>query len=159
MKKLSSLWLELRWFCLQFPKNLNFMGWIRIRMDPEVLPGSGTLNSENSELDPQHWLLVIAFCLLFVAATPFRHRPPDIRDFFASRCCEAFEVSRVPLRSIKWKPNSLDKYLSEGEQALLVPDAGPLDHDKVLLHLTVVGETAHRVNRLVGQIVPAEKDE
>ena len=35
-------------------KNLNDMGWIRIRMDPEVLPGSGTLNSENSELDPQH---------------------------------------------------------------------------------------------------------
>ena len=47
-------------------------------------------------------------------------------------------------------------YLSEGEQALLVPDAGPLNHDEVLLHLTVVRETAHRVNRLVGQIVPAQ---
>ena len=31
---------------------LNNMGWIRIRLDPELLPWIRIRNSENSELDP-----------------------------------------------------------------------------------------------------------
>jgi hypothetical protein len=42
----------------------------------------------------------------------------------------------------------------EGEDALLVSDAGALDHDEVLLDLSVVGETAHGVDGLVSQVVP-----
>jgi hypothetical protein len=44
-------------------------------------------------------------------------------------------------------------YLSEGEDTLLGSDATTLDHDEVLLDLTVVGETTHGVDGLVGQIV------
>merc|ERR1711962_1818047 len=42
---------------------------------------------------------------------------------------------------------------SEGKNSLLVADAGALEHDEVLLHLTVVGEASHGVDGLVSQIV------
>jgi hypothetical protein len=42
----------------------------------------------------------------------------------------------------------------EGEDSLLVSDAGALDHDEVLLDLSVVGEPAHGVDGLVSQVVP-----
>jgi hypothetical protein len=42
----------------------------------------------------------------------------------------------------------------EGEDTLLVSDAGALDHDEVLLDLSVVGEPAHGVDGLVSQVVP-----
>jgi hypothetical protein len=42
----------------------------------------------------------------------------------------------------------------EGEDALLVSDAGTLDHDEVLLDLSVVREPAHGVDGLVSQVVP-----
>jgi hypothetical protein len=42
----------------------------------------------------------------------------------------------------------------EGEDALLVSDAGALYHDEVLLDLSVVGEPAHGVDGLVSQVVP-----
>ena len=43
--------------------------------------------------------------------------------------------------------------LPQGEDALLGSDAAALDHDEVLLHLTVVGEAAHGVDGLVGDVV------
>jgi hypothetical protein len=42
----------------------------------------------------------------------------------------------------------------EGEDTLFVSDAGALDHDEVLLDLSVVGEPAHGVDGLVSQVVP-----
>jgi hypothetical protein len=42
----------------------------------------------------------------------------------------------------------------EGKDALLVSDAGALDHDEVLLDLSVVGEPAHGVDGLISQVVP-----
>ncbi len=56
--------------------------------------------------------------------------------------------------------NNLDNRLGffndppEGEDTLLVSDAGALDHDEVLLDLSVVGEPAHGVDGLVSQVVP-----
>ena len=44
-------------------------------------------------------------------------------------------------------------YLTKGQNALLGSNAASLDHDKVLLDQAVVGETAHGVDRLVGQII------
>ena len=41
----------------------------------------------------------------------------------------------------------------ESDAPLLGTDAAALDHDEVLLDLPVVGEAAHRVDGLVGQIV------
>ena len=41
----------------------------------------------------------------------------------------------------------------ESDAPLLGADAAALDHDEVLLDLPVVGEAAHRVDGLVGQIV------
>ena len=43
--------------------------------------------------------------------------------------------------------------LSQGEDALLGSDATALEHDEVLLNLTVVGEAAHGVDGLVREIV------
>ena len=34
------------------------MGWIRIRMDPELLPGSESGTRENSKLDPDPEYLI-----------------------------------------------------------------------------------------------------
>ncbi len=34
-----------------------------------------------------------------------------------------------------------------------MPDARPLDHDVVLLHLSVVGKPAHRIDGFVSQVV------
>ena len=44
-------------------------------------------------------------------------------------------------------------YLPEGENPLLGSHAAALDHDEVLLDLSVVGEATHRVDGLVGQVV------
>ena len=44
-------------------------------------------------------------------------------------------------------------YLSEGENPLLVSNTRPLDKEEVLLDLSVVRESTHRVDGLVGQIV------
>jgi len=44
-------------------------------------------------------------------------------------------------------------YLSESENPLLGAHAAALDHDEVLLDLAVVGESTHRVDGLVGQVV------
>ena len=46
-----------------------------------------------------------------------------------------------------------EKGLPEGEHPLLGSDAAALDHYKVLLHLTVVGEATHGVDGLVSKIV------
>ena len=46
-----------------------------------------------------------------------------------------------------------EERLPEGEHPLLGSDAAALDHDKVLLHLSVVGEATHGVDGLVGQVV------
>ena len=48
----------------------------------------------------------------------------------------------------------LNKSRPEGEGPLLGSDAAALDHDEVLLDLTVVREAAHWVDRLVGDVVP-----
>ena len=47
----------------------------------------------------------------------------------------------------------MSHYLPQGEDTLLGSDAASLDHDKVLLDLAVMGESAHGVDGLVGQIV------
>lgn len=44
-------------------------------------------------------------------------------------------------------------YLSQGEDSLLRANAASLDHDKVLLDQTVMGESTHGVDGLVGQVV------
>ena len=44
-------------------------------------------------------------------------------------------------------------YLSKSENALLGSNATSLDHDEILLDLTVVGEATHGIDGLVGQIV------
>ena len=36
-------------------------------------------------------------------------------------------------------------------------DASTLEHEEVVLHLTIVGEAAHRVDGLVSEVVPKEK--
>lgn len=43
--------------------------------------------------------------------------------------------------------------LAQSDDALLGANAATLDHDKVIVHLTVVGETTHGGDALVGQIV------
>merc|ERR1712107_138646 len=43
--------------------------------------------------------------------------------------------------------------LGVGKESLLVADAGALEHDEVLLHLSVVGEASHGVDGLVSKIV------
>merc|ERR1719495_971710 len=43
--------------------------------------------------------------------------------------------------------------LAQSEHPLLGSDAAALDHDEVLLHLTIVGESSHRVDGLVCQVV------
>jgi hypothetical protein len=48
-------------------------------------------------------------------------------------------------------------HLSESEEPLLVPDARPLDHDVVLLHLPVVRKPAHGIDGLVGQVVSVKE--
>lgn len=45
------------------------------------------------------------------------------------------------------------KRLTESQDALLGSNATSLDHDEILLHLTIMGEAAHGVDGLVGQIV------
>ena len=44
-------------------------------------------------------------------------------------------------------------YLSQSEDALLGSNTTSLDHDKVLLDQTVMGEPAHGVDGLIGQVV------
>ena len=46
-----------------------------------------------------------------------------------------------------------DHYLSQSENTLLRSNAASLDHDEVLLDQTVMGESTHGVDGLVGQIV------
>lgn len=43
--------------------------------------------------------------------------------------------------------------LSQSQNPFLGAHAAPLDHDEVLLYLAVVGETTHRIDRLVCQVV------
>ena len=50
-------------------------------------------------------------------------------------------------------PGVHEQRFPEGDAPLLGADAAALDHDEVLLDLSVVGEAAHRVDGLVGQIV------
>ena len=45
-------------------------------------------------------------------------------------------------------------YLSECKEPLLVANAGALDHHVILLHLAVVGEPTHWIDRFVSQIIP-----
>jgi len=45
-----------------------------------------------------------------------------------------------------------DQGLAEGENSLLGSDAAALEHDKVVLDFTVVGETTHWSDRFVGEI-------
>lgn len=42
---------------------------------------------------------------------------------------------------------------AQSNDALLGTNAAALDHDEVIVHLTVVGEATHRGDALVGQIV------
>lgn len=56
------------------------------------------------------------------------------------------EVKKTGLRRINTN-------LSQGEDALLGPDAASLDHDKVLLDQAVMGESAHGVDGLVSQVI------
>lgn len=44
-------------------------------------------------------------------------------------------------------------YLAKGQNPFLGAHAASLDHQKVLLDLTVVGEPSHGVDGLVGQVV------
>ena len=44
-------------------------------------------------------------------------------------------------------------YLSQSEDTLLGSNTTSLDHDKVLLDQTVMGEPAHGVDGLIGQVV------
>merc|ERR1719464_2409120 len=46
-----------------------------------------------------------------------------------------------------------DQGLSQSKDPLLRPDAASLDHDKILFDFTVVRESAHGVDGLVGQVV------
>ena len=47
----------------------------------------------------------------------------------------------------------LQQGLAEGDDALLGANAAALQHDKVIVDLTVVGETTHGGDALVSQIV------
>lgn len=47
----------------------------------------------------------------------------------------------------------LQQRLAQGDDALLGADAAALDHDEVVVHLTVVGEATHGGDALVSQIV------
>lgn len=47
----------------------------------------------------------------------------------------------------------LQQGLAQGDDALLGADAAALDHDEVVVDLTVVGEATHGRDALVGQIV------
>ena len=50
--------------------------------------------------------------------------------------------------------NYLDPYeVPESEEPLLVTDARPLDEKEVLLHLSVVRESTHRVNGFISQVI------
>lgn len=44
-------------------------------------------------------------------------------------------------------------YLSQGDDALLRAHAASLDHDEVVVHFAVVGETAHRCDGFLRKIV------
>merc|ERR1719341_1210193 len=46
-----------------------------------------------------------------------------------------------------------EQRLPQGEGALLGPNATTLDHDEVLLDLSIVGESTHGVDRLVGNVI------
>ena len=46
-----------------------------------------------------------------------------------------------------------EERLPESEHPLLGSDAAALDHDKVLLHLSIVGEATHGVDGLVSKVV------
>ena len=46
-----------------------------------------------------------------------------------------------------------EERLAEGEHPLLGADTGALEHQEVLLHLAVVWEAAHGVDRLVRQVI------
>ena len=48
---------------------------------------------------------------------------------------------------------SCNIYLSQSEDTLLGSNTTSLDHDKVLLDQTVMGESAHGVDGLIGQVV------
>ena len=53
----------------------------------------------------------------------------------------------------KPKEKYKDYYLSQSQDSLLGSNATSLDHDKVLLDQTVVGETTHGIDGLVSQII------
>jgi len=46
-----------------------------------------------------------------------------------------------------------EERLPQGKSSLLGPNAATLDHDEVLLDLSIVGESSHWVDRLVGNVV------
>ena len=54
------------------------------------------------------------------------------------------------MHDIKTKKNS---YLTKGQHTLLRSNATTLDHDKVLLDQSVMGESTHGVDRLISQII------
>jgi len=63
-------------------------------------------------------------------------------------------VDELELDLFKSLPLSVHQQgLTKGQDALLGSNAASLDHDEVLLDQAVVGETAHGVDRLVGQII------
>jgi len=63
-------------------------------------------------------------------------------------------IDELELDLFKGLPLGVNKEgLSQSEYTLLRSDTASLNHDKVLLHQTIMGESTHRVDGLVGQIV------